>query len=424
MHERDAEAHRRVVDRVVDRVECGLEGKQRRDHADDVVQQRRDAAAGHEREERQRQREHERQQRCGAHLARERADRDAERREGDPAGGDRDDPQRHAAVVQRHEGADPEQHRERDEKRAAGRQDDLAGQQPPARHEAARQARERVLLALERQQARGEQDADEHQRHRDGERDGERVKRRAPAAEDRLGDLHRPLDRVEHVGDATDVRDADAGEALQRLELAHDVARRLLERLVEQALGLDEAEQLEVLAQRVDLAAVRDDLDVARGDLVDLPRQRGVGDRELGLDRRLDEVLLECVAVVDDLHGRRVEAAAGELLDEVRRDDEPRERLPRPHLVEQLRAVLHLDALDRLEEPVRVGLDVDPLAAEVDLGLAGRDLVEERQPRLLRPAGEREPDQQRDRHRVDHEQPDEQLGAPQDLQVLDEHPAH
>ena len=53
-----------------------------------------------------------------------------------------------------------------------------------------------------------------------------------------------------------------------------------------------------------------------------------------------------------------------------------------------------------------------------------RDLVEERDARLLRAAGQREPHERRDRDRIDDQQADEQLRAPQDLQVLEEHPAH
>ena len=63
------------------RVERRLEREQRRHDADHVVERRRDRAGGHEREERQRQREHEREQRRRPHLARERADRQADRGE-------------------------------------------------------------------------------------------------------------------------------------------------------------------------------------------------------------------------------------------------------------------------------------------------------------------------------------------------------
>ena len=114
-------------------------------------------------------------------------------------------------------------------------------------------------------------------------------------------------------------------------------------------------------AEDADLAAVGDRVDVAAGDLRDLAGERGVGLGELGGHRRAHEGLLQRVAVVDDLDARRLQAALDSCVDEVRRDDQPGERLARAHLLERLLAVLDVDALDGAEELVGVRLDVDRL---------------------------------------------------------------
>ena len=102
------------------------------------------------------------------------------------------------------------------------------GPPAPPRPEAPRNPRERVLLAAERQQAGREQDADEPPRHGHGDRDGERVQRRATPAERRLLDVDRLLDGVQDVLRAGGVRDADVRDVQDWRELAARRGRRVV----------------------------------------------------------------------------------------------------------------------------------------------------------------------------------------------------
>ena len=65
----------------------------------------------------------------------------------------------------------------------------------------------------------------------------------------------------------------------------------------------------------------------------------------------------------------------------------------------------------------RTGSTSTRCAADLD-GLAGRRFVDDRHPRLRRAARDRQPDQQRDRDRVDDQHRDQQPRAAQDQQVL------
>ena len=93
---------------------------------------------------------------------------------------------------------------------------------------------------------------------------------------------------------------------------------------------------------------------------------------QLELDRRLDVLALERVlGVVDDFDLGLLQAAGGELLDDVAGDDQRGERLARANLLDRLGPRLDQDRVDRREELVGVLLAVDLLAAEVEAALAG-----------------------------------------------------
>ena len=148
-------------------------------------------------------------------------------------------------------------------------------------------------------------------------------------------------------------------------------------------------------------------------------------------DERADPVVhqprLHGILLVDqDPHGRLggVEAAERlELRDQVGRQDQRRERVAR---------LDHLPRLRLLDTGMQSSREQSSLLAPVmsncvpprTSGVPLRHLVEEGNPGLLRPAREREPDQHRDRHRVEHQEHRHQGRAAQDLEVLQEEPAH
>ena len=123
----------------------------------------------------------------------------------------------------------------------------------------------------------------------------------------------------------------------------------------------------------------------------------------------------------------RADAGGDQALDlrrDVGGDDQRGKRLAVANLGDRLVAGMNLDRLDGLKELTRVLGDIDLLVAEVDLPLAGGNLAVERHLRFSRRTGEGEPDHQRDRDRIDDQQADQQRRAPEDLEVLDQQPAH
>ena len=93
----------------------------------------------------------------------------------------------------------PASMRERDRGPDDRGQRDLLAEQKLSGDEAAPQTRERSLLALEREHAGGEQDADEHQRDGDGHSDRVVVERRAAAGEHLLVDTDRGGNGADHL---------------------------------------------------------------------------------------------------------------------------------------------------------------------------------------------------------------------------------
>jgi hypothetical protein len=79
------------------------------------------------------------------------------------------------------------------------REQRLLAEQRERRDEPAAQPLERVLLALERQRAGREQEADEHQRHGHRDRDRVVVQRRAVAADHLLADDDRRAHGADHL---------------------------------------------------------------------------------------------------------------------------------------------------------------------------------------------------------------------------------
>ena len=188
-----------AVDGRVERLQRGLEGKHERDRADHVVQPARRprplgrargtpaaATAGTPAATRRAPRARARRSRCRAPRTR------ARRTRARPATARR-------APSRAPRRRRPRQHRERHHERAPRRQQRLLRQQRLPRDQPADQPRERVLFALQRDAAGGEQHADEHQRdaHRDDHREG--VQRRAPAVDERALDRDRLADGREHV---------------------------------------------------------------------------------------------------------------------------------------------------------------------------------------------------------------------------------
>ena len=124
---------------------------------------------------------------------------------------------------------------------------------------------------------------------------------------------------------------------------------------------------------------------------------------------------------------RRAGGEGGErvdLVDQVFGQDQRREHVARFDLVDALR---HGSGPGRIRLCRRSGrwtlAEGSFCAAEADPRVR-RHFVEEGDPRLFRPARDREADQDRDQHRVDDEQHRLQRRAAEDLQVLEQQPAH
>ena len=163
-----------------------------------------------------------------------------------------------------------------------------------------------------------------------------------------------------------------------------------------------------------------------------LGRDAGVGLGERRVDRVLDELALQRVlAVVDDLDRRPLAAAeaerALELLGRRRRDDERAERLAgsRPSRSPPRASSTRIGSTF-VEQLVRVlgGVDAAGRRASTVDSSAGHEVGERDAAACSGPRESAKPDQQRDDDRVDDEHADEQRRAPEDLQVLEQQPAH
>jgi hypothetical protein len=266
----------------------------------------------------------------------------------------------------------------------------------------------------------------------DGDRDEERVERGLRPADVGLLDLDRRVDRGEDGprdvqvvgGQARETRDLPEGDPLGR------VVGQARDGGLDDRLRAAQPEDVDRADERQgDLAAGDDHVDVARRLGEHGVRERVVGLSQPRLDRGLHELALERVGrVVVDLDRRRLPARERERAPQPVRgvlgDDDRAERLARAHPLDRLLARLHPDRVDRLEQARRVVGDVELPAPDRELALAGRDEVGEGDLRLVRRPVERKAHEQRDDDRVDDQQHHQQRRAAQDLQVLEQQPAH
>src|SRR5665213_499997 len=271
VRERDGESRGGLVDGRVERLEGGLEGEDERDRGDRVVETAGDRPRGDEREEGEGQREQEGKQRGGAHLAGERADRDAERTEGEGAEGERRQPEGDARPVEADERADAGEHREGEQERAGRGEERLLGQQSLPRYEAAQKTGKRVLFALERDAAGGEEHADEHQRDADGDDDGERVEGRAAAVEERAVDGDRLADGREDGLREGKILGGEGGEDERPFQRGAVRAGWLAgDHPAQQRRDLAEPDEIGGCSEHAEVAALEQQSDCLGGGLLDL----------------------------------------------------------------------------------------------------------------------------------------------------------
>ena len=287
-----------------------MEREQRPDHLDHVEQAGADGARRDQRDEGDRQRDHEGEQRAGADLPRGAADRGAEGREGraarrrSPPGSARKRPQsmstnsdRPASIssVTTSESATPEA--------------DLLDQQGRSPDQPASQAREGVLLPLERQRAGDQEHRHEHQRHGRGDRDRERVEARRRARDDLLLDVDRVGDRARAAGlrgrgsGAPAARTGSPGRARRRTGCCAGSCGAHAPR--GSARSSSRPRMLKRLAEQVEAAAPEQQGQVVGRDARDLLRDPQVRLGDQRADPVVHEARLDGVLLVDqDAHGR------------------------------------------------------------------------------------------------------------------------
>ena len=157
-----------------------------------------------------------------------------------------------------------------------------------------------------------------------------------------------------------------------------------------------------------------------------------LGDRQVrlgeqGSDLVVGRARLQRVRFVDDhfdfRRARREGRERVDLVDQVFGQDQRREDVARFDLVDRFVTGVHRDAFDFVADALLNVGGRELGAAEADPRVFG-DFVEEGDPRRFRPARDREADQHRDQHRVEDEQHRLQRRAAEDLQVLEQQPAH
>ena len=235
---------------------------------------------------------------------------------------------------------------------------DLLGQQRRRRDEPAGEAREGVLLALERQRAGDQEDGDEGEGEGRGDGDREDFERRGGGVDHLLVDRDR-------LGRGA----SSSGAAVPRLLRASAVKR--ITWSIESRSGpggsagrsasrmraaVAQAEDLDRLAEHVQLAAVEDEAEEFAPFGGDPPRDRQVGLGQQRVDPVVDQARLDRVLLVDDhldlgrARGRRRERV--DPVDQVGRQDQRRQHVAGAHLVDRFGPVLHVDALDPAADPV------------------------------------------------------------------------
>ena len=427
MEQRPADAGAGGVEGARHRFQRRLEGEERGEDANDVVEPGADGAGGDEREQGDRQRDHEGEQRDGAHVARRRPERGARGAEARRAEQDRRQPEAEAAPVEADEDLHPRQHQQGDEQADRDAQADLLGEQGRARDEPAGEPREGVLLALQGERAGDQQQGDEGQgqRRRDGDR--EDFQRWRGGADRVLVDGDRLRQPVDQGRGDVEVVAGQGGEADHPVELGPPRRRHVGPQRFEDRGGFAQPEDLDRLAEHVEAAPVDDQVQVAAAFLGDLAGDEQVGPRQQRRDPVVDGLRLERVLLVDEhfdfgrfrvQRGERVEP-----VDQVGGEDQGGEHIAFADLRRGFAAAADVDALDLAADPL-VDADRGQLAVAAGDPRAGRDLVEQGDTRLARFARDREADQQRDQDRVGDQQRRLQRRAPQDRQVLEQQPAH
>ena len=177
----------------------------------------------------------------------------------------------------------------------------------------------------------------------------------------------------------------------------------------------------------LEVPAVDDEVEVAPAFDRDPSRDQQVRLRQQRVDPVVDQLRLDRVLLVDDhLDPRRARAQRRERVDPVDQvggQDQRRQHVAGADLVDRLSPALYTDALDPPADPV-VDPDRRQLLPADRHPRPAWDLVEEGDARLPRLARDRETDQDRDQHRVGDQQHGLQRRAAQDLQVLEQQPAH
>jgi hypothetical protein len=215
----------------------------------------------------------------------------------------------------------------------------------------------------------------------------------------------------------------EAGDFLQRR--LQSLRQRRGQRF-EDLRARPQAEDVEAAAERLELAAVDDQVEVAAAFGADPPRHRQVRLREQRRDPVVDQFGLDRVFLVDEdfdfRHPRGQGRERVDLADEVGREDQRRQRVPGFHLSFGLGAVGDEDAFDPAADPALHVRGWKLRAPDRD-PRPRRHFVQKGDPRLFRAARDREADEDRDQDRVGDQQHRLQGRAAEDLQVLQQQPA-
>ena len=271
-----------------------------------------------------------------------------------------------------------------------------------------------MLFALERDPAGGEQDAEEHQRDRDGDHDGEAVQRRAAAVHELGVDRDRLPDAREHALADPEVGRGEVGEARDAFERFAVVTGRGAGDHPAQFTGdLLEPDQVRGRAERAEAAAPDQRVDRLRGGVLDLLGEAEVRFGERRAQLRAHQRLLERIAVVEhfdlSLRGRRSRHGP-----RCPTGSPPRRAPCRPRPAASPRArELTATGSTLLKSWWAYSSDGDPVPADLD-GLARRRFIDDRDARTRGRARDREADQQRDHDRIEDEHRDEQPRARED----------
>ena len=223
-------------------------------------------------------------------------------------------------------------------------------------------------------------------------------------------------------------RPANSATACRRLRCGRPL-RQPPDRLVDPLAALLQAEHVDVDRPERERAALEQLRQVAGDDLRQLRGDREVRVRDARVDDRFHVARLDGIGAVDehlDLRGRPAEEVdrGAEPVVDVVRQDHGGEHVAVLDELRRLGARRHRDRVEVLRQRVADRGRVDRAPGEGRDGHVARDVVDDRDLRLLGRARERQADQQRDERRVEDQREDEQARARQDPQVLAHEPEH